>query len=131
MEQNQETLPAVQQPVDTEHKPEDLAATMFSLYYPKFCQKLNKLSNKALRRLAATLVGAPLEDVGFKPKTQEEKDALQIGLSLLDAKMVMLFHTFNEHQDELVSGKVSEQENGTLDSPIEPQSNEQGEIANG
>lgn len=92
--------------IEQEHKaikeqsPEDMAATMFATYFPIFLNKLNKLSNKATKRLIATLISEPLEDLGYKPQKQEEKDALAIGRELFHAKMIMWEVIMSEHIEQ-------------------------------
>lgn len=84
----------------TKTSPADVAAAMFSLYFPKWGVLLNKLSKKALVRTLATVMAEPLEDLKYEPKTQDEKDAMAIARSLFEAKMLMFIHTFNENMEK-------------------------------
>ena len=62
--------------------PADAPAMLFGLYYPKFCQGVDMLSNKSLRRLIKSLVGVPLESNTPNLKIQIEKTCFAIGEKL-------------------------------------------------
>ena len=67
--------------------PADRASMFFQALYKQYEHKLNGLSAKELRRLAAALVHYPLENM--EPKTEEGQGQLAIGLRLIDAKLII------------------------------------------
>lgn len=72
--------------------PDAIAATLFSLYFPKFEILVDQLSNNALRRMIKHLVGAPIIEVPFKAQSDNEQNAYAIGDRLLESKYVMIFN---------------------------------------
>lgn len=101
-------------PTAEEGNPEDIAATMVYLYLPKFQMLLDRLSNKALRRLIYKLVEYPLgEDI--KAKTAEEHNAFMIGNKLLEAKYMMIFHTLAQEMEKR-SNEVDQSQSSVVES---------------
>jgi len=77
---------------------EGLADKIHLLRYP-FCNVVDGLSNKSLRRLIKALVLMPLEDK-IKPnlKRKEEEVAWRWGEEILMAKMTIIHHSLLEHE---------------------------------
>ena len=69
--------------------PEDVAAHFFQIYYPGYVSLLGTLSNKDARRVAQHVVQWPLEDQYPDFHSNEAKQAFQLGIRLLDCKMIM------------------------------------------
>lgn len=86
--------------------PEEIAATLFTLYLPRFHALVDGLSNKALRRLIKAIIEHPIEDKPYYIKEQSEKEAFAIANALLDSKYVMIFNAYSSGLDTLV--KASE-----------------------
>lgn len=72
---------------------ENTAATMFTLYLPRFQAMVGKLSNKALRRVLKALVEYPLVDEEYKFSSELEKDTFFIAEQLILAKLMMIQQT--------------------------------------
>lgn len=84
------------------------AAMMFGLYYVKFAQLVDKLSNKSLRRLIKSLIASPLEDVKPNFKINEERVAFSMGERLFESKMVIVLDTMYNKQKEIEKLKVGD-----------------------
>lgn len=80
-----------------EGDPVELAAQMFTIYFPKFVYLVNKLSSRSLKRLIRSLVEYPLGQTDPKQTTPEEAEAFVIGRGLMDSKMVMIYNTYAEN----------------------------------
>jgi hypothetical protein len=70
-------------------KPEDIAASFFSQYYPSYKALLGRLSKKEATRLADALVAWPLEIETPKFADDNGRTAFRLGIQLIDCKMVM------------------------------------------
>jgi hypothetical protein len=90
--------------------PAEVAATLFTLYLPRFHAIVDTLSNKALRRLIKAIIEHPLEDQPYHLKEQEEKEAFSIALALVESKFVMIMNTYNDNLDTLVKASEDEPE---------------------
>lgn len=92
--------------------PEEVAATMFNLYLPRFQMLVGKLSNKSLRRVLKALVEYPLVEEEYK-LSEQEKDVFLVAENLILAKVMMINHTLMEHevslQDQTNSDTVSKE----------------------
>lgn len=102
-EKQQDLTPATQQ------NPLELHATYFTLYWPKFCQLVMKLSNKQLRRVLMAVVEHPLNEKPFHFTTQQEKDAFAIGVQLAQSNALMQMVTLttaNEFNESSLGGEV-------------------------
>lgn len=95
--------------------PEEVAATMFNLYLPRFQMLVGKLSNKSLRRVLKALVEYPLVEEEYK-LSEQEKDVFLVAENLILAKVMMINHTLMEHeaslQDQTNSDIVSKETSG-------------------
>jgi len=92
-EEQQDLTPATQQ------NPLELHATYFTLYWPKFCQLVMKLSNKQLRRVLMAIVEHPLNEKPFHFTTQQEKDAFSIGVQLAQSNALMQMVTLTNSKE--------------------------------
>jgi hypothetical protein len=95
MEEQQQVLPKTEEELKQSNMtdPDEIAATMFGLYYPKFSQIVQRLSNRACKRLLTNLVGSPLVETKNVGSTEDERNAFAIGDRLLEAKYVMIMNT--------------------------------------
>lgn len=87
--------------------PEEVAATLFTLYLPRFHARVDGMSNKALRRLIKAIIEHPLEDKPYYLKEEDEKEAFAIANALLDSKYVMVFNTYSKGLDTLVTAEAA------------------------
>lgn len=111
---------------------EELACMMLKIYTPRFNNLIDQLSNRQLRRVIKSLVEFPLgKDYNHKDKTEAE--AFMVGQGLLDAKMVLVIKTYNDHKDEILEGAAREAaKNVTLEFGDKAEvTNEEKEITNG
>lgn len=88
---------------------EDVAAHFFQMYYPIYNQLLSGLSNKDARRVAQHVVQWPLEDENPKFNDKKAEQAFQVGIRLIDCKMIMRTFVEMERQKELTEQKAQEE----------------------
>lgn len=88
--------------------PEEVAASMFNLYLPRFQAMVDKLSNKSLRRVLKALIEYPLVEEDFKFSGELEKEAFLVAENLILAKVMMINHTLMQHQEDLQNGKETD-----------------------
>ena len=107
-------------------RPEDVAAHFFQMYYPIYESLLSGLSNKDARRVAQHVVQWPLEDQDPKFHDEKAKQAFQVGIRLLDCKMIMKSVVEIERQANLAQ-QQAEQAKTTTEQPVaETQGEENG-----
>jgi hypothetical protein len=99
--------------------PEEVAASMFNLYLPRFQLMVDKLSNKSLRRVLKALIEYPLVEEDFKFSNELEKEAFLVAENLILAKVMMINHTLMQHEVDLQSV-------GETDNVVKEQENENG-----
>lgn len=111
------TVEIVDKPPEPEaqpFEPQEMAAMLFTLYLPKFKQLVDKLPNRAIRRLLNALVETPLNDEPYQFQTEAEKNAFYIGDRLLQSKYIMIMDTFAKqiptNTNEKENTNVTEQE---------------------
>lgn len=104
-----EAAPAQPTPQPVAQSPEDVAATLFKLYQPKFVQLVDRLPLKQARRVLKRLVTYPLADKQYAPKSEAEKNAWAIGDRLLEAKYVMTIFAMSEQMNKKVSAEAQEE----------------------
>ena len=97
--------------------PLEIAATMFGIYFPRFCSKIDKLSSRALRRVIKAIVETPLNQVPYNPKDKDEKEAFAIAKGLMDAKMVMIFDTYSQNSEKIL--KEAAEASANTNEPLE------------
>lgn len=109
----------IKQAQGSQTPPEEVAASMFNLYLPRFQMMVDKLSNKSLKRVLKALIEYPLV-VDETNLSKTEKETFLVAENLILAKVMMINHTLLEQQVELQSetngvSVVEEvkQENGT------------------
>lgn len=88
--------------------PEDQYAQFFYLYGHQYQVLIDNLSNNAVRRIAKALVMYPLSEKDYEHTTQEEKNALLIGMRLLESKAMILLHSLAEHANKEQQKKEQE-----------------------
>jgi DNA primase large subunit len=98
--------------------PEEVAATMFNLYLPRFQNMVDKLSNKSLKRVLKALIEYPLVEDDMK-LSETEKDAFLVAENLILAKVMMINHTLMQQQVDL----QNQQESDNLKSESENETN--------
>jgi len=72
------------------------AANLYGLYMPKFKQGIKSLSSRGRARLLKALIEYPLNEQEYKHSSQLEKELMAIGHAVLEAKFLMILHTYNE-----------------------------------
>jgi len=80
--------------------PEEMAATLFTLYRPRYDALVNNLSSNAMRRLLKKMVVFPLNEKEMKSTSKEENEAFAISQRLLEAKYVMIMSTYQKAAEE-------------------------------
>lgn len=101
--------------------PEERAALTFQAGFPIFEQLVSDLNNKDLRRLCEALVQFPLLTNDPKFNDEKARQALGVGLNLIDAKYIMRMAVNIEQQMQHVQ---AQEQNVTNE-------NTQGETKNG
>lgn len=81
--------------------PVKAASTMYGLYMPKFKQGVGMLSTNALRRLINALIEYPLQEKKYAHSTPLEKQLMSVGHAVLEAKFLMILHTYTANMDAL------------------------------
>jgi HD superfamily phosphohydrolase len=79
------------------HNPEDVAAQLWTLYWPIYKNVVNRLSNKQLKRLLTNIIEVGLEDKKYHLVDKDEKQVYSIAMNLLNAKWQMMLHTLSQH----------------------------------
>lgn len=87
--------------------PEEVAATMFNLYLPRFQLMVDKLSNKSLKRVLKALIEYPLVEDDTK-LSETEKETFLVAENLILAKVMMINHTLMQHQVDLQNQQESD-----------------------
>jgi len=98
---------------------ESTASTMYTLYLPRFRLQVDKLSNKALRRVLKALVEYPLVEEEYNFSTQIEKDTFFIAEQLILSKLMMIQETMLNHPDLL----QEQPQTGNVETEIEVNNN--------
>ncbi len=124
MDGNDKTKQADELYLKSDGDPEQVAASMFMLYLPRFQGLITNLSNKALRRVLKALVEYPLVDENHNLVTNAEKDTLFIAEKLILSKMMLIQHTML-NQPELL------QQLENSDTVVGETKNEEKEVING
>lgn len=98
--------------------PLEAAAQCFHMYYPKFCQDVDQLSSRGLRRLLKQLIGHPLEGIkNYSPRDKNEHEAFLIARGLEDAKFVLLLDTYFNNKEHIL--KAAAQAVAATNEPLE------------
>lgn len=95
-------------PKEVKFDPVQSASAVFSMYFPIYCQCLEKLSRKQIIRVTKAIVGMPLEETKLNLKDPAEVRAFMLGEKLLQAKMVITHHVLTEKQKESEAKKLEE-----------------------
>jgi len=90
-----------------ESDPEQVAASMFALYLPRFQTMVGKLSNKALRRVLKALVEYPLVEEEYHFSSDLEKDTFFIAEQLILSKLMMVQHVMLNNTEALQVAETS------------------------
>lgn len=113
----------LEQAEKNQQDPVNLAATLFTIYLPRFQNLVGTLSSRALRRVLCALIEVPLNQSEFNHSTQQEKDCFAIGDRLLQAKWIMIQQAFMDNSKELHQATSSDVATEELQQPT----NKEGE----
>jgi hypothetical protein len=92
----------------TQTPPEEVAASMFNLYLPRFQMMVDKLSNKSLKRVLKALIEYPLVEEETKFSSDIEKETFLVAENLILAKIMMINHTLMQHETSLQNSETSD-----------------------
>lgn len=95
------------------------ASTLFTLYFPKFCELLDQLPAKALRRLLKAIIAVPLIDAKPNLNRPEERTAYAIAERLTEAKMVITLEVLYEHHKQLQDATSTPTEDAACTTPTD------------
>jgi hypothetical protein len=98
----------IEQQKATQTPPEEVAASMFNLYLPRFQLMVDKLSNKSLRRVLKALIEYPLVEEETKFSSSMEKETFLVAENLILAKIMMINHTLMEQQVNLQNSETND-----------------------
>ena len=90
--------------------PVEHAAALFAMYTDRFRMLTRKLSAKQLRRCIQLAVLEPLEDLGVKCQTDEERDYKALIDAMLQAKYLMILHVGVQEQERVERERLLKQE---------------------
>lgn len=93
--------------------PMETAGTAYQMYVPHFKTALPKISTRGLRRVIQYLVLYPLEKDSVNAASEFEKQFMQLVNSLVEAKFVMIMHSYSENAKNLYDAeqtKLTEQQ---------------------
>ena len=88
----------IKQTQGSQTPPEEVAASMFNLYLPRFQMMVDKLSNKSLKRVLKALIEYPLVEEDTKFSSDLEKETFLVAENLILAKIMMINHTLMQHE---------------------------------
>ncbi len=80
--------------------PVEVASMLLTLYTPRYCALVDKLSNRQLRRLAKMLAQHPTGK-HYNATDEIEAEAMAIGRNLLDSNFVLVMDTYREHSESI------------------------------
>lgn len=103
--------------------PEEIACMMIKLYTPRVNQLVDQLSNRELKRLIKGLIAFPLGK-DYHGVSKLEKEAFMVANSIMDAKMVLVTKTYQDHHEEIIQLAAEANKNATLEyGSVEPVGN--------
>lgn len=82
-------VPSIKVDGTLSNDPNEMAATLMTLYTPKYIMGVDRLSSKALRRVLKKLVSYPLNEKTYAPTTQLEADVFNVGDRLSEARFLL------------------------------------------
>lgn len=97
-----------------EIEPSELASMMLTLYTPRFCYLVDKLSSRQLRRVTKSIVEYPIGNV-YKHTDELEKECFAIGKNLLDAKYVLVADTYNNNREKILQQAAEAASNASIE----------------
>lgn len=92
------------------HSPEDVAAALFSMYFPVLKNVLNnkaKMTRKSLVKVMLAAVEVPLNSTEYKLLKKDEREVFSIIASLLEAKWQMMLSTLVSTHQKLAEEKAA------------------------
>lgn len=84
----------------TQQDPAEVAATLYTLYLPRFLGAVDHLSARGKARVLKALIQVPLDDDVSFPNDLE-REVFAIGDRLLQAKFMLIQASFMDHSEEL------------------------------
>lgn len=105
--------------------PEEIASMMLTLYTPRFCALVDKLSNRQLRRLVKSLIEYPIGKQ-YNHNDSTEAEAFAIGNRLADAKYVLMVNTYNENREHIMEAAEKAAANVETTFGVDPEANDEG-----
>jgi hypothetical protein len=110
---------------------EEMSLMVIKLLTPKFRAAVDKLSSRSSKRVLKSLVEYPLHD--YTHKEGDEQAAFTLGKSLGDAKMVLMYHTYNQNKDQIIEMALQDAaKNATVEYGNNEQQNEdERKVTNG
>ncbi len=102
---------------------EEMSLMVIKLLTPKFRAAVDKLGARASKRVLKSLIEYPLHD--YTHKEGDEQAAFTLGKSLGDAKMVLMYHTYNQNKDQIIEMALQDAaKNATVEyGSVEPNGN--------
>lgn len=94
--------------------PVEMASMMLTIYTPRFCELIDKLSARQLRRVTKSIVEFPVGKT-YKHTDPKEAEAFAIGKNLLDAKYVLVANTYNENRELILQQAAEAASNVTFE----------------
>jgi len=94
--------------------PVEMASMMLTLYTPRFCALVDKLSVRQLRRVTKSIVEYPVGKT-YKHVDPLEAEVFAIGKNLLDAKYVLVANTYNENRELILQQAAEAAGNATIE----------------
>ena len=95
--------------------PLEMASMFLTMYTPRFCGLVDKLSNRQLRRLVKGLAQYPTGKT-YDPTDDTENEAKMIGERLIDSNMVLVLDTYTKNSSNIIK---KANEDAVKNAPIE------------
>lgn len=86
--------------LEAEPDPVEIASMMLTLYTPRFCAIVDRLSNRQLRRVTKSIVEFPIGKT-YKHNDPLEAECFAIAKNLMDAKYVLIADTYNQNREKI------------------------------
>ena len=106
--------------------PVEIASMMLTVYTPRFCNLVDKLSSRQLRRVTKSIVEYPVGKT-YKHTDKLEQECFAIGKNLLDAKYVLVANTYNENREKILEQAAQAAANITTETVFGEEGKEDGQ----
>lgn len=112
--------------VQEEVDPVEIASMMLTLYTPRFCALVDKLSSRQLKRVTKSLVEFPVGKT-YVHRDPVEAECFAVGKNLMDAKYVLIADTYSVNREKIIEEAARAAANVTTSVEFEvPQDIEEG-----